>query len=220
MKKGLIVILVLLFSFGIVLQQAGAISSTGKITTKWGEVKSMVLEKSGKTGDPVLVMSEDEFAIAVRRYLSENQNSGVQLAPLNIPVGSYTFGIDFEYPGHPLGACVYQKVPHLNIHVSKNGKEVYNIHLGAYKDASTGKFTIVFFGQDKVNTKKPDLCKQLSFPSLKNLKTGFDSVKNFVEDDLKNINANLGYALPAVAITAAAYVIATVVFSLLVPLLA
>lgn len=215
MKRVIILSALLVFLFGVSLQQVSAVSSTGKTTTKWGEVKSKALEKSSKS-DPVLVMSEDDFAVAVRKYLSENQNSGVDLAPLFIPVGSYTFGIDFEYPGHALGTCVYQKVPHLNIHISKNGKEVYNVHLGAYKDTKTGKFTLVFFGQDKVDTKKKDTCKLLTSQDLKN---GFNNAKNFIEDCLKSINANLGYALPAIAITAAAYVIATVVFSVLIPVL-
>ncbi len=216
MKRVVLFSVLLVFLFSVSLQQVSAVSSAGKTTAKWGELKSKALEKGGKTDEPVLVMSEDDFAMAIRKYLSENQNGGVQLAPFNIPVGSYTFGIDFEYPGHALGACVYQKVPHLNIHISKNGKEVYNVHLGAYKDAKTGKFTLVFFGQDKVNTKKKDACKLLTSQDLKN---GFNNAKNFIEDGLRNINANLGYVLPAVAITAAAYVIATTVFAVLIPVI-
>lgn len=212
MKRVAILSVLLMFLFGVSLQQVCAVSSTGKTTTKWGELKSKALEKSSKVGDPVLVMSEDDFAIAVRKYLSENQNSGANLAPINI--GQYAFEIMRDFPGHPLRPCVEQTVPHINIHLYKNGKEVYNIHLGAYKDRNTGKFTLVFFGQNKKDN--TNVCKQLSSQTFVN---GFNAVKNFVEDGLRNMNANLGYVLPAVAITSAAYVIAITMYSVLVPLL-
>jgi len=139
-----------------------------------------------------------------------------KLAPINI--GQYSFEIMRDFPGHPLRPCVYQQVPHINIHVYKNGVEVYNIHLGAYRDQNTGRFTLVFFGQNTSN--KTNSCQRVSFPSLNDLKNGFNNVKNFVEEGLKNMNASLGYVMPGLAITAAAYVIAVVVFSVLVPVLA
>lgn len=63
------------------LQQADAVSSAGKATVKWGEVKAKALEKGAKPSDSgELVMSEDEFAMAIWKYLSENQRDGAKSA--------------------------------------------------------------------------------------------------------------------------------------------
>lgn len=216
MKNSLIVILVLLFSFGIILQQTSAVSSVGKTAIRWGEIKSKALAKSEKSNDPALVMSSNEFIAAINKYLAETQNDGSKLAPIKI--GSYVFEIYLDSPGHPLTPCVVgQNVKHLNIHILKNGSVIYNAHIGAYIDKGSGKATLVFFGQNTAN--KTEICKKLSFPSVKDLKNAFNAVKNFVEDALRSVNANLGYILPAVVIVAAAYVIAVVLFSVLFPLL-
>jgi len=52
--------------FFLLTLQVDAVSPAGKATVKWGEIKTRVLENGAKPSDSgELVMSEDEFAMAI-----------------------------------------------------------------------------------------------------------------------------------------------------------